>query len=175
MINHPANIVPPQHSHSFITSMVHAVAIDNAVEVTSLDHSSVWSSITKAIAAHPAVVAHLPLTAIFRDWSATEESPVNCRQVTLHTPPFNGWGVQFMACRAGCTVSASDLVFHVDKGAMCCLCICCGWKSHHIRYNAVEAVVHGLSSDLPAVFWHAYPPSPHLLDTFAWVTKDHQM
>lgn len=175
MIDHPANVVPPQHSRSFITSMVHAVAIDNAVEVTSLDPPSIWSSITKVIAACPAVVAHSPLTAIFRERSATEESPVNCRQVALHAPPSNAWGVQFMACRAGCNVSASDLVFRVDKGAMRCLCTRCGWKSHRVRYNAVEAVVHGLSSDLPAVFWHAYPPSPHLLDTFARVTKDRQM
>ena len=175
MIDHPANVVPPQHSCSFIASMVHAVVSDNAIEVTSLDPPSIWSSVMKAIAACPAVVAHSPLTAIFREWSATEESPVNCRQVTLHTPPFNAWGVQFMACRAGCNISASDLVFHIDKGAMHCLCTCCSWKSHCVRYNAVKVVVHRLSSDLPAVFWHAYPPSPHLLNTFTRVTKDCQM
>ena len=155
--------------------MTREVAIDNAVKVTNPDPRSIWSAFTNAIAACPAVVSQSPLIAMFREWSEPTESPASCRLVALHAPPFNAWGVQFATCSANCGASPSKLVFSADKGAMCCLCTCCGWKSYRVKYDVVEPLVHGLSPDLPAVFWHAYPPSPHLLHTFARVTKDRKM
>lgn len=164
--------VVPAHARAFLSSMVRAVAIDNPQAADSNDQrpSVLWAALTKAIKSAPAILESSPIVFISK-----ERGPqgMTCRQVALHMPPFNAWGVSFRACGGGCTdVLPSDLSFRHDRNAIRCHCALCGWKSCRVKHEDVDDLVHPFSPELPLVFWHTYPPSAHLLDGFTRLTRE---
>ena len=151
--------------------MIRALAIDNPVESNEQQHSTLWGAFTRALESTPKVLESSPIVFVFAERWAEKST---CRLVAMHHPPFNAWGVSFRACGGkGCKdVIPSDLSFRIEKNALRCYCALCGWKSCRVKQEDVAAMVFPMSSNLPLVFWHTYPPSPHLLDTFARLTRE---
>lgn len=149
------------------------VAINNPAPGQKKNPSppSVWDAFTGAIQCCPAVLESSPVVAILKE-RGKEDDEVICRQVAMHAPPFNAWGVQFKACGMGCTdVVPSDFAFRVDRLAVRCICTLCGWKSCRLKHDEVSDLVRVLTPELPLVYWHPYPPPPQLLDVFPRITK----
>ncbi|KAH0825637.1 hypothetical protein J3R83DRAFT_13484 [Lanmaoa asiatica] len=168
----PAQTTLPAHARSFVSSMTRSLAIDNAAEAKSARPPSIWSAFVRAVKHSLAVLESTPIILIFNERGEGPQRHAECRQVGSHMPPFNAWGVQFSACGNGCDVVASDMAFRSDKGAMRCHCMMCGWKSIKVKIDDVADMVSTLCADLPSVYWHAYPPSPHLLSTFSRITAE---
>lgn len=153
--------------------MVRAVAVDNPAESSNMFAPSLWAAFTRAIQSAPAFLESSPVVFIFKERGEQGLERTTCRQVALHILPFNAWGVQFRACGNGCKdILPSDLSFRTDKNAIRCHCSLCGWKSCRLKHEDVANLVPALSPDLPLVFWHTFPPSAHLLDSFARVTQE---
>jgi hypothetical protein len=172
VIAFPAHRILAAHARSFVSSMTRELAIDNAAEAGSARPPSIWEAFVRAVKHSLGVLESSPLVLIFKERGEGAQRHAECRQVGLHMPPFNAWGVQFRACGRGCTVVASDLSFRWDKGAMRCHCKLCGWKSCRVKDDDVADMVTNLCAELPSVYWHTFPPSPHLLSTFSRITKE---
>ncbi|KAI9568142.1 hypothetical protein HD554DRAFT_2172540 [Boletus coccyginus] len=164
--------VVPAHARAFISSMVRAMAVDNVAEAKGPSPPSLWAAFTSAIKACPVILESSPVVFIFKERGIPAEQPPECRQVRLHAPPFNAWGVQFRSCGNGCDVTPSDVTFRTDKGAIRCRCVVCGWRSCRVREDDLRDMVWSVCPDLPLVFWHAYPPSPSLLRLFPTITSE---
>jgi hypothetical protein len=122
VIAFPAHRILAAHARSFVSSMTRELAIDNAAEAGSARPPSIWEAFVRAVKHSLGVLESSPLVLIFKERGEGAQRHAECRQVGLHMPPFNAWGVQFRACGRGCTVVASDLSFRWDKGAMRCHC-----------------------------------------------------
>ena len=173
MVTFPAHAVLAAHARSFISSMTRELAIDNTTAVGSPRHPSIWAAFRRAVKHSPVVLESSLLMLIFKEWGEGAQQRAECRQVGLHMLPFNAWGVQFKACRNGCSVVASDISFCPDgEGKIRCVCKLCGWKSCRLKHTDVKEMVLKLCDELPSVCWHPYPPSPHLLSAFSRLTKE---
>lgn len=163
------NAILSAQARAFVSAMTRALAVDNPVESNQGKHPTLWAAFTRAIRCAPAVLESSPIVFAFKERWCERAA---CRQVALHMPPFNAWGVSFRTCGGGCKdVLPSDLTFRYDKNALRCHCALCHWKSWRVKYDDVDDLVFPLCPDLPLAFWHTYPPSPHLLDSFARVTR----
>lgn len=132
----------------------------------------IWGGLVRAIKCCPAILESSPVVIIFKEEGDQAGQYADCRQLALHNPPYNTWGVDFSACGNGCNAAGFDFVFHMDKGAMRCYCTLCGWRSCRVKYSNMSDIIGNLCPELPSVFWHAYLLSPHLCGTFAWIMKD---
>ncbi|KAF8432362.1 hypothetical protein L210DRAFT_3507542 [Boletus edulis BED1] len=164
-------------TRKLVDDVVREVAIDNPAESNKSSPPLLWVALTRAIKAAPAVLESSPVAFIFkerrREGTNDEEVSTICRQVAMHAPPFNAWGVQFRACGSGCKdVLPSDFTYRADKGAICCYCTLCGWKSSRVKHDDVVDQVPMLSDQHALIFSYTYPPSPHLLDAFARLTQE---
>lgn len=165
--------VVPANARAFVSSMVRWLTIDSTVDLNEAPSTNIWAAVTKAIRAAPAVLESSPVVVFFKERGEKEARSVVCRQIAMHAPPFNAWGVQFRTCGNSCKdVLPTDFSFRTDKGAIRCHCAMCGWKSCRVRHDDVLDMVPVLSPDLPLVYHHPYPPSFHLLDTFARISKE---
>ncbi|KAF8426455.1 hypothetical protein L210DRAFT_3652918 [Boletus edulis BED1] len=169
--------VVPAHARSFLSSVVREVAIDNPAESNKSSPPLLWDALTRAIKAAPVILESSPVAFIFKErkGEGTKDDGTStiCRQVAMHAPPFNAWGVQFRACGSGCKdVLPSDFTYRADKGAIRCYCTLCGWKSSRVKHDNVVDQVPVLSDQHALIFSYTYPPSPHLLDTFARLTQE---
>lgn len=165
--------VVPAHARSFVSNLMRAVAIDNPADSTIQFPPSLWLACTRAIKSAPAVLESSPVVFIYKERDQRGKEQTACRQVALHTEPFNAWGVQFRACGNGCKdVVATDFTYVGNSRAMRCECTLCGWRSCKIKHKDIASLVPMLSRDFPLIFWHTYPPSPHLLDAFSRLTKE---
>ncbi|KAF8124435.1 hypothetical protein EV363DRAFT_1299789 [Boletus edulis] len=166
----------PAHARAFLSSVVREVAIDNPAESNKSSPPLIWDALTRAIKAAPVILESSPVAFIFKErkGEGTKDDGAStiCRQVAMHAPPFNAWGVQFRACGSGCKdVLPSDFTYRADKGAIRCYCTLCGWKSSRVKHDDVVDQVPVLSDQHALIFSYTYPPSPHLLDTFARLTQ----
>lgn len=159
-------------SRNFVSTMLHALAIDNATPAKQGQRRpSIWVAFTEAVATTPALLQHGPVFLAFRERGMSgPEGDVFCRRTSIHSPPFTAWGLPFSVCAAGCSVDARQFCVRAEKdGSVRTNCLLCSWKSCKVR-RADVSTIHPVAEGNETLFWHAFPIPAHVHNAFVTLT-----
>ena len=156
---------PIYHPAAFLASIIRAVALDPpSLVLNSAGTVSVWDAVVSAVVSFPVIFNYTPVVVAFKNGDRVE-----CRQIARHNPPFTGWGIVFNSCRKGCDVQPSDISIRTRSDSVRTICLQCGWRSSSVRALEVEGL-HELGNGL---FWHYFPPSLAVRNTFVTYSAVH--
>jgi hypothetical protein len=146
-------------------------AISQAIEGMGVDKSgNIWETISRVVARDINLLHTNTVVLIYREREGARE--VKSRQIGLHYPPMRAWGFEFTACgNDACRPSPYDFSMKDNESGTRIVCRLCGWASTALKIKDVEGLFVRLSSTVPNVFWHEYPPSAELQDVFVRITK----
>lgn len=157
---------------STISNYVKA-AISHAIEAIGVDKTdNVWQTIARVVGRDINLLHTNNVVVIYRE----RGEGVKCRQIGLHCPPLRAWGFEFTACAtAECRPSPYDFIIRDNDVGVRMTCRLCNWQSASLKLRDVEGQLFRLSSTVPDVFWHEYPPSTSLENIFVAATHKKQV
>ncbi|KAI9568141.1 hypothetical protein HD554DRAFT_2172539 [Boletus coccyginus] len=143
--------------------------ISQAIEGVGVDNTGgLWESLSRLAGRELKQLQMNTVVLIYRE----RGEGVKCRQIGLHQPPMRAWGVEFSACgKEGCRPTPYDFDIRDSGGRVHFTCRLCHWRSAALRDSDLKGLVFRLSSSLPDVYWHDYPPSMELQDALVRATK----
>jgi hypothetical protein len=144
-------------------------AVSQAIEAMGLDKTDgIWETIARVVGRDVNLLQTNNVALIYRE----RGEQVKCRLIGLHCPPLRAWGFEFTACgKHDCRPSAYDFLIRDNESGVRMTCRLCNWRSASLKLRDVEGLLFRLSSTVPNVFWHEYPPSAQLQNVFVRVTK----
>lgn len=155
---------------SSMISMFVKAAISLAIESIGVDKTAnIWDTLSRVVGRDINLLHTNNVLVIYRE----RGGEVLCRQIGLHAPPIRAWGVEFIACgKEGCQPSAYDFIVRDNDCGTRLVCRLCNWTSAALKPKDINGLIYRLSSTVPDVFWHEYPPSAQLQDVFVRVTHE---
>lgn len=147
-------------------------AISLAIEGIGVDKTAnLWETLSRVVGRDVNLLHTNNVLIIYRE----RGSGVQCRQIGLHAPPMRAWGVEFTACgNEQCRPCPYDFVIKDNDCGTRMVCRLCSWTSKALKPKDISGLLFRLSSTVPDVFWHEYPPSAQLQDVFVCTTKQKQ-
>lgn len=144
-------------------------AISQAIQGVGVDKTcDIWDTLTRAVGRDINLLHTNSVIAIYRE----RRGEVRCRQIGLHCPPTRAWGFEFTACGSDeCRPTPYDFIIRDNGTGVRATCRRCNWASVALKPRDLDGLLFRLSSTVPDVFWHEYPPSVELQDLFVRVTK----
>jgi hypothetical protein len=139
------------------------------IEAIGVDKTgNIWDTVSRVVGRDLNLLTMNSVVVIYRE----RGGEVKSRHIGLHCPPLRAWGVEFSACATeGCRPAPYDFIIRDNDTGVRITCRLCHWRSVSLKLSDVKGVLFRLSSTVPNVFWHEYPPSLELQDVFVTVTK----
>lgn len=144
-------------------------AISQAIEGVGVDKTAnIWDMLSRVVGRDINLLHTNNVVAIYRE----RGGEVKSRQIGLHAPPMRAWGFEFTACgNEECRPSPYDFIIKDNECGTRMTCRLCNWSSATLKLRDVTGLFFRLSSTVPDVYWHDYPPSVELQDVFVRVTN----